>query len=250
MQIQLIRNATMKITLAGMTILTDPVFSPKHGIESFAGIEKNPTVDLPFPVEEVLKGVDFVLVSHLHQDHFDKAAQEMLPKEIPIYCRPEDEEKIKGFGFMQVRSVNDSVDIHGLSLSLTPGSHAGNRKWQDILGTVCGFVLFAENEPTVYWAGDTILTDEVKDTIRDIQPDIIITHSCGAVLDDSGPIVMDAQQTIDVCKLAAGASVVAVHLEALDHGTVTRADIRELAEKNSISHSRLIIPKDGETLIF
>lgn len=250
MKIQLIRNATMKITMAGKTILTDPVLSPRHGIESFAGIEKNPTIDLPFPVTDILKDVDMILVSHLHQDHFDKAAQTLLPKDIPIFLRPEDEKKIKEHGFTNISCIEDRAKINKITITRTPGLHAGNQKWQDILGSVCGFVFRAENEPTVYWAGDTILTDEVKDTIAAAQPDIVITHSCGAVLDDSGPIVMDAIQTIEVCKTAPDATVVAVHLEALDHGTITRADVRTLANENHISDTRLMIPEDGDTLIF
>lgn len=250
MKIQLIRNATMKITLAGKTILTDPVFSPKHGIESFAGIEKNPTVDLPFPVEEMIKDADMVLVSHLHQDHFDRAAKEMLPKDLTILCQPGDKDKIKASGFTDVTCIDDSVDAHGIKITRTGGTHAGNKKWQDILGRVSGFTISADNEPTVYWAGDTILTDEVKQIIQAVQPDIILTHSCGAVLDDSGPIVMDAEQTIEVCKIAQKATVVAVHLEALDHGTVTRADVRSLAEANNIPATRLMIPHDGDILEF
>ncbi len=240
----------MKITLAGKTILTDPVFSVKHGIESFAGIEKNPTIDLPFPVADILKDVDMVLVSHLHQDHFDAAAKEILPKDLPIFCKPEDENNIRESQFKKITAVDKTTTFEGIGITRTPGSHADNIKWQDILGSVCGFVFRAENEPTVYWAGDTILTDEVKKTIRDTQPDIIITHSCGAVLDDSGPIVMDSQQTIEVCKTAPDAIVVAIHLEALDHGTVTRDDVRKLANEQNIPNDRLLIPEDGDAITF
>ena len=95
MKIQQIRNSTLKITILNKTILTDPVLLPKHGIESFAGKEKNPIVDLPFPAEEVIQGVDMVLVSHLHQDHFDDGAKKMLPKDIPIFCPPENQSKIR-----------------------------------------------------------------------------------------------------------------------------------------------------------
>ena len=250
MQIQLIRNATMKICMAGKTILTDPVLSSRHGIESFAGIEKNPTVDLPFSVENVVKDIDAVLVSHLHQDHFDAAAREVLPKDISLFCQPADEAQLRENGFKNVTPVAHTAEVGKINIARTKGSHAGNKQWQDILGQVSGFMFKAENEPTVYWTGDTILTDEVEKTIRTRHPDIILTHSCGAVLDDSGPIVMDAAQTIAVCKLAPWAVVVAVHLEALDHGTVSREDIKKQAKDNQIPPNQLIIPGDGEILTF
>jgi hypothetical protein len=39
-------------------------------------------------------------------------------------------------------------------------------------------------------------------------------------------------------------------MEALDHGTVSREDLRSHAQKNGISKDRLLIPEDGQTLVF
>lgn len=250
MEIQQIRNATLKITFSGTTLLTDPVLSPKHDIESFAGNERNPTVDLPFPAEEVIRGVDAVLVSHLHQDHFDHRAKEMLPKDIPLFCRPGDAPAIRESGFTRVTEVADSLDWHGITITRTPGAHAGNAKWQEILGQVSGFLLKAGESPLVYWTGDTILTDEVRAVIQNNRPDIILTHSCGAVLEDSGPIVMDDKMTVEVCSLAPKAVVAAIHMEALDHATVTRQDLRAAADAAGIPPKRLLIPADGDVLTF
>lgn len=250
MKIQQIRNSTLRISIAGKTILTDPVLLPKHGIESFAGIEKNPIVELPMAAEAVIEGIDLVIVSHLHQDHFDAKAKEMLPKDILLYCQPGDDIKISEIGFSNITPVENNIEWKNIKIRRTPGNHASNQKWNDILGHVSGFIFDAENEPRLYWAGDTVLTDEVKSIIKETEPDIILTHSCGAVLDDSGPIVMDEKQTIEVCKLAPNAVVVATHMDALDHGTVTRKTLRTYAMKNNISDRQLRIPEDGETLNF
>ena len=64
MKIQLIRNATMKLSYAGQTILTDPMLSPKDAFDPFAGVARNPTVELPHTLEQILDRVDGVLVSH------------------------------------------------------------------------------------------------------------------------------------------------------------------------------------------
>ena len=45
---------------------------------------QNPMVDLPEPIEDIIAGVDTVIVSHLHADHFDEVAKERLPKDLPI----------------------------------------------------------------------------------------------------------------------------------------------------------------------
>ncbi len=250
MHLQLIRNATMRLTIAGSTILTDPVLLPKHGIESFAGIEKNPIVDLPIPTKDVLTDIDLAIISHVHQDHFDGGAKKEMPKDTPILCQPNDDISITENGFSNVTPVESSLIWENIEITRTTGQHAATQKWQDILGQVSGFIFKAANEPTLYWAGDTILYDDIETIIAQNRPDIIITHSCGAQLDDSGPIVMDAAQTIAVCKLAPWAKVVAVHLEALDHGTTTREDVRNLALKEGISTTQLIIPGDGQILNF
>ena len=57
-------------------------------------------------------------------------------------------------------------------------------------------------------------------------------------------------QTIDACLESPGSTVVAVHLEALDHCPVTRKDLRKAAEKEGIPADRLRIPEDGEVLDF
>lgn len=248
MQIQQIRNSTLRISMAGKTILTDPVLLPRHGIESFAGIEKNPIVDLPFPASDVIKDIDLVIISHLHQDHFDDGAKKLLPKATPILCQPGDETAIKDNGFTFVTPVENSLTWEGIHITRTPGRHAANKKWEDILGHVSGFIFRAENEPLVYWAGDTILYDEIETIITTAKPDIILTHSCGAMLQDSGPIVMDAEQTVAVCRLAPNAIVIATHINALDHGTVTREELRTYADEKGISKDQLLIPGDGQTL--
>jgi hypothetical protein len=92
-----------------------------------------------------------------------------------------------------------------------------------------------------------VLYPPVVETIKETSPDIIVTHSCGAKW-DGDLIVMDAEQTIATCELAKDACIVAVHMEALDHATVSRADLRRAADVAKISARRLLIPADGETL--
>jgi L-ascorbate metabolism protein UlaG (beta-lactamase superfamily) len=249
MEIQLIRNATMRIRYHHHLFVTDPFLAAKHTARSFAGISKNPLVDLPCTPEEVVSGVEMALISHLHNDHFDALAQELLSKTIPIFCQPGDETQIADKGFQEVMSVKESVTWQGFSLTRTPAQH-GTGEWIARMGNVSGFVLQAADEPTVYWAGNTIWYEAVEQVLAAAQPDIIIIHSSGAKFGDSDPIVMDAAQTIAVCQAAPSAIVVAIHLDSLDHGTVSRADLRALAQQSGISPERLRIPADGETLNF
>ncbi len=249
MKIQLIRNATLRLSMAQQVILIDPFLGPKHSIPSFADISPNPLVDLPCTPEEIMSGVGLVLISHLHPDHFDPTAQEQLSKDGPIVCQPCDAAALTGMGFTNVIPVETTHSWEGITLMRTPGQH-GTGEWVERMGPVSGFVFQAAGEPTLYWAGDTIWYEVVAQVIRDHQPQLIITHSGGARLANSDPIIMDAEQTIAICQAAGQAKVIAVHLEALDHCTTSRADLRSLAEQHGISQDQLWIPADGAIMDF
>lgn len=249
MKIQLIRNATMKISYAGRTFLTDPMLSPKDEIRSFAGIARNPTIELPLPIEEIVKGIDGVIVSHDHPDHFDKAASLALTNVVPVFCQPGDEIRLREEGFQTVVPIEDIHVWEGITITRTDGKH-GKGKIIERTGEVSGFVFQANSEPTVYWVGDSIFCEEVENTINRFSPAIIITHSGGATLPGYESIIMDGEQTLAVINASQEAVVVAIHMESLDHCTVTREALRLMAEKTGMPKSRLIIPKDGEIVTF
>ena len=79
---------------------------------------------------------------------------------------------------------------------------------------------------------------------------VVFVRFPSSLVGDGEPIVMDGEQTVAVCLAAPKATVVAIHMESLDHGTVSRKALRALAESNGISASRLLIPADGETITF
>ncbi|MFE0013243.1 MBL fold metallo-hydrolase [Mesorhizobium sp. NPDC059054] len=246
MKIRLFRNAALKIEVAGKTLLVDPDLGDKHSRPSFTGRSPNPMVDLPASIEEILAGVDLVIVSHLHADHFDTVAQTVIAKNLPLICQPGNEEKIRGFGFEDVTTLASEFTWNGIKLTRRDGSH-GLGPVVEKMGAVIGFSLEAAGEPTLYWAGDTVLYPPVTETIAATKPDIIITHSCGARWDGE-LIVMDDKQTVEVARLAPQAKVIAVHMEALDHATIDRATLRQTAEAAGIGAERLLIPADGEAV--
>ncbi len=249
MQIQLIRNATLRITYGGHTFLIDPYLAAKHTRPSFTGASLNPLVDLPCTPQEAIANCEMVLISHLHSDHFDSVAQSLLPKDVPILCQPGDEAAIAEHGFQHVTPLVQSIVWNAITITRTSGQH-GSGDVLSQMGQVSGFILHNEQEPSLYWAGDTIWCEAVKETIEQIHPAIIVTHSCGAVWGKGSLIVMDAEQTITVCQMAPQSVVVATHMDSLDHATVSRTDLQVAARDHNISSAQLLIPQDGETLVF
>ena len=253
MNLRLIRNATLVLDYAGHRILIDPYFAPKLTLPSYTGKSLNPLVDLPLSPAEILEGVEWIIVSHLHSDHFDTTAQALVPKTLPLFCQPGNDPIIRDRGFEDVTVIADALHRDGIEITRTDGHH-GMGEVETIMKTVSGFVFQADGEPTLYWAGDTILCAEVREAVSRFQPDVIVTHSCGATWADSSGqrslIVMDAAQTVEVCRLAPSAVIVATHMEALDHATVSRAKLRAQARQAGIEASHLLVPADGESLTF
>jgi len=249
LRIQLIRSATLRISFGKKIFLIDPWFAEKGYGPSYAGRVASPLVNLPMPVGEILEGVDAVIVSHLHTDHFDEVARGALDRDIPIFCHARFAEPINAFGFSNVKSLSGTVSFGDVRLSVTDGRHGPDEILGE-MGPVSGFVFRAKGEPTLYWAGDTILCDEVRDVITTECPDVIVVHGCGAVWNGIGPLVMDRSMVFETLRISGSAAIIACHLDAVDHATVSRKLLRKASLKEPEITKRLSIPEDGEVLNF
>lgn len=248
--VQLVRNATLVIDYAGKKILVDPMLSPKGAIDSWAGIQKNPTVELTIPVEEIVKDIDLVIVTHTHEDHFDKPASSTLNKSVELIMQPADKEFFKKEGFINATVVEGQKVWNGITINRVEGKH-GSGKVLEMMGKTSGFVLQAKNQPTVYIVGDTIWNEDIKKDIEKFKPDYIIVNSGGALMKDFSdtPIIMNEVQTMALIAASGKAKVIAVHMDALDHCFTTRAILKKKASELKIGQDKLIIPEDGEKLI-
>lgn len=248
--VQLVRNATLVIDYVGKKILVDPMLSPKGAIDSWAGIQKNPTVELTIPVEEIVKDIDLVIVTHTHEDHFDKPASSTLKKSVELIMQPGDKEFFKKEGFINATVVEGQKVWNGITINRVEGKH-GSGKVLEMMGKTSGFVLQAKNQPTVYIVGDTIWNEDIKKDIEKFKPDYIIVNSGGALIKGFGdtPIIMNEMQTMALVAASGKAKVIAVHMNALDHCFTTRAILKKKAAELKIGKDKLIIPEDGEKLI-
>jgi len=234
-ELTLVRNATLLLELAGKRVLVDPMLDDEGArppIEGTRNPVPNPTAPLPMPAEEVVAGLDAVIVTHRHRDHLDGTAEELLPRDVPVFCQPEDEDALRELG-VDARAVDDEVEWDGLRIVRTPGRH-GTGPIADALAPVSGFVLGG-----LYIAGDTVWYEGVEATIERHQPRVAVVNAGGAEFAEGGLIIMGID---DVREVAARVpTVVAVHLEALNHCYLTRAAIRA-------SLPDVLVPADGETL--
>lgn len=235
MRITLIRNATVIVELAGKRILVDPMLDDvgaRPPIEQTRNPVANPTVPLPSPAEAIVRGLDAVVVTHRHRDHLDARAEDLLPRDVPVFCQPEDEQALRELG-LDVRSVEDTLAWDGLSITRAPARH-GSGRIAELLAPVSGFVL-----DDLYLAGDTVWYEEVEQTIERHRPRVAVVNAGGAEFVEGGLIVMGADDVREV--VARVPTVIAVHMEALNHCFLERETLRRAVPG-------LLVPEDGQML--
>ena len=260
-EVQQIRNATVKIDFSGTTFLVDPMLSPKGGFPGFEGTYRselrNPLVEMPFSVDEVLKSVDAVVVTHTHTDHWDEAAQKQIPKNLPVFVQNDaDAKTLRGQGFKDVRVLKGAVTFNGVKLSKTGGQHGSDLWFADparaqAMGPVMGVVFSAPKAKTVYVAGDTVWRPQVDQALKQHKPDVVILNTGSALMTgwEEHPIIMGKQDTLQATKAAPKAAIVAVHMDSVNHMSLSRKELREFVQENKI-RDRVMIPEDGEVMKF
>ena len=261
MKLQLIRNATLKIQYGDTVFLLDPMLAAQGTYPGFTGTHRselrNPLVELPMSIEDVVTGVDAVIVTHTHLDHWDAAAQEALPKGIPLFAQhAADADIIREQGFTDVRILTPGTDFNGITLEPTGGQHGSDELYAvpalaERMGEIMGVVFQATDAPTLYVAGDTVWRTEVEAALDAFSPDVVVLNAGAAEVNgfENDPIIMGREDTLRAYQYAPQAQVVAVHMDAINHMTLSRAELADYIAEQEIQ-DRVLIPADGEILNF
>lgn len=254
---QHIRNATAKIEIAGSTFLVDPYLAPKGSYAGFEGTinsqKRNPLIEMAEPVEKVLEGVDAVIVTHTHDDHWDEYAQKVLPKTLPIFVQNAGDARIiRSQGFKDVRVVGKNTEFNQVKLSKTGGQHGTDQMYAipqlaELAGEAMGVVMQADGEKTLYIVGDTIWNEEVDFALNRYKPEVIVMNTGYAQLQGfSDSIIMGKADVAKARQVAPQADIITVHMDAVNHAAVTSDEMRKFVKENKLS--KVAVPKESEVL--
>lgn len=225
--VQFIGTATVLIRYEGFTILTDPNFLHKGdhvhlGYGLTAERLTNPAIEL-----DKLPPIDFVLLSHLHEDHFDKLVQEKLAKDTPIVTTKEAAAALEKLGFRRTIGLGkwDQLEVEKgesrLRLTAVPGRH-GKAGMQLLLPSVMGSVLdFGANPAApsyrMYISGDTLVYDDLKNIPQRFPGiDLALLHLGGTRILGVFKVTMDGKDGVDLMQIIRPQRVIPIHYDDYD----------------------------------
>ncbi|MGO4547636.1 MBL fold metallo-hydrolase [Paenibacillus sp. 2TAB23] len=252
MKVTLIRNATLVVEYAGKKFLVDPFLADKGTYpplpNSLRQDQFNPLVSLSTSLDNIIN-VDAVIVTHLHLDHFDDKAKEALPKDIPMFVQNEkDAKEVRNAGFERVEVLNEDSRFENIQLIKTKGEH-GRGELLKLTGDVCGVVFKHEDEKTIYVAGDTVWYEAIQEVIETHKPEIIVVNGGDNQFLQGGSLVMGKDDIYQVTQAASNSTIITVHMEAVNHWTLSREELKRFLAEKGLSTS-VLVPNDGESYTF
>jgi L-ascorbate metabolism protein UlaG (beta-lactamase superfamily) len=144
-------HATYVVRMAGLTILTDPIWS-----DAMPGVPRRVTP--PGLAWSALPRVDAVVISHNHYDHLDDPTIRRLPRDTPVLVPAALGHWFRRRGFVDVTELDwwESTWVGGVTFDFVPAHHWSRRSLLDTNRTLWGgWVITSDDGRRVYHAGDT-----------------------------------------------------------------------------------------------
>jgi len=148
-------HATVLVHLGGVRLLTDPLLRRR-----VTHLRRAAEVD-----EDALRGLDAVLISHLHYDHLDLPSLRRLAREVPVVVPRGAGGLIRRKG--AVRKVvelreGEQLEIGSVTVHATHAAHDTGRLPFGVKAEPLGFLIEGDGR-SVYFAGDTDLFDRMAE---------------------------------------------------------------------------------------
>ncbi len=165
LRVTMVGHATLLIQVAGLNILTDPVWSPRTSPFSFVGPKRVVAPGIAF---NDLPPIDIVVVTHNHYDHLDLATLKRLHAEHgphiitplgndTIIHRAVPDAKISGMDWGEQISFRD-----GVTIDCEPCHHWSARNARDRRMALWAAFVISTSSGKIYHIGDTGFHDGIN----------------------------------------------------------------------------------------
>jgi L-ascorbate metabolism protein UlaG (beta-lactamase superfamily) len=244
----------------GHRLITDPMLSPR-GPAAFT-LPKHPSTGAvnaeiaryTDPPATPLGSLTLIILSHDHNDHIDREARQLLPKETLFVLPPNAVEAARAAGFQNLRPLDWDQEtlIDGpesrLRIVAVPAHHSHDPAIDAAVGKGNGYVLQWDTVPpyTVYWTGDAVLTDVATVVAKRFSPiDLWLPH-LGGVGGDSplGLRTMNADEAVRGIQILRPQLTVPIHHTTFGHYREPIAALEQRARTLGLAGLR--VPREGQ----
>ena len=215
-----IGTATVLIRYGGFTILTDPNFLHRgQQVRLGYGLRSTRRTDPAMRIE-ALPPLDLVVLSHLHEDHFDRVAERRLDRALPIVTTSHGAHALRGKGFGAARGLRTwepLTVVKGetqLRITAMPGRHAPgilSALLPPVMGSMLEFQTAERVTLRLYITGDTLVHEALREIPRRYPAiDLALLHLGGTrvfgVL-----LTMDGKQGVEALRITAPRTAIPIH---------------------------------------
>ncbi len=244
-------HSTVLLKIDGFTILTDPVFSLRVGLNFgpfTLGIKRLVDVALHPPK---LPPIDLVLLSHAHMDHFDLPSLRLLESaktHVITAQRTDDLLRPKRYAKVQELRWNERVQVGPASVKAFEVAHWGARMRSDVYRGYNGYLLEIGNRQVLF-AGDTAQTSRFKQ-LKSSRPIDLAIMPIGAY-DPWIHVHCNPEQALAMANDAGAELILPVHHQTFQLGREPKKEpIERLLSAAGRSSDRVCLREIGQELSF
>lgn len=246
-------HSTVLLEIDGVRVLTDPVWGPRASPFSFSGPKRFQPA--PVPVS-ALPPLDAVVISHDHYDHLDyPSICQLAELGVPFYTSLGVGAHLEAWGVPAERIVEldwwEQVRLPQAELwiTATPSQHFSGRGLRDRNLTLWSGMALRTARHSVFFSGDTGLTEEYALIRRRLGPFDLVLLEIGAFHEAWGQIHLGPDNALAAHALLGGGTLMPVHwgtfnlaLHAWDEPVET------LLARAEPTNTSLFIPRLGAAL--
>jgi L-ascorbate metabolism protein UlaG (beta-lactamase superfamily) len=196
-EITYVGHSTVLVDLDGVKLLTDPVLRQR-----VVHLRRAVKLDM-----RLVRGVDAVLISHLHFDHLDLPSLARLGRELPLVVPRGGAGLLRRRGFRAITELEEgeTLSIGSVSVRATHAVHSDERRPLGARADPLGFVVSGSR--SIYFAGDTELFDDMP-SIGPVDVALLPIWGWGKNL---GRGHMDPEEAVEAARRVAAPVVIPIH---------------------------------------
>ncbi|NIR52743.1 MBL fold metallo-hydrolase [candidate division KSB1 bacterium] len=253
-QITWIGHASFLVQVAGVNVLTDPIFSERCSPFSFVGPKRFAPPGIKF---EDLPKIHTVVISHNHYDHLDEATIERLGNESRFFVPLGLAEWFRDRGITNVVELDwwQSASFSDLNFHCVPAQHFSGRTPFDRNATLWAGWVIESKIGNIFFAGDTGYSPHFQEIGARFQPIKVTMIPIGAYSPRwfMGPVHVNPPEAVRVHQDVRSQLSIGMHWGTFKLSDEPPAEapiyLQEALEKAGVDSESFIVMKFGETRI-